>query len=53
MKLGRLAKSLAGDVNGKRREKGLLPRPVSAIDHDSLFSVAIFIMLSILSFYFK
>ncbi|KAH0933594.1 hypothetical protein HID58_010711 [Brassica napus] len=27
MKLGRLAKSLAGDVNGKRREKGLLPRP--------------------------
>ncbi|KAG2297529.1 hypothetical protein Bca52824_044198 [Brassica carinata] len=24
MKLGRLAKSLAGDVNGKRREKGLL-----------------------------
>lgn len=29
MKLGRLAKSLAGDVNGKRREKGLLPRPVS------------------------
>ncbi|XP_009134400.2 DAR GTPase 3, chloroplastic [Brassica rapa] len=30
MKLGRLAKSLAGDVNGKRREKGLLPRPVRA-----------------------
>lgn len=30
MKLGRLAKSLAGDVNGKRREKGLLPRSVRA-----------------------
>ncbi|CAH2071890.1 unnamed protein product [Thlaspi arvense] len=30
MKLGRLAKSLAGDVNAKRREKGLLPRPVRA-----------------------
>ncbi|XP_024016624.1 DAR GTPase 3, chloroplastic [Eutrema salsugineum] len=30
MKLGRLAKTLAGDVNGKRREKGLLPRSVRA-----------------------
>lgn len=28
MKLGRLAKSLASDVNVKRRAKGLLPRPV-------------------------
>ncbi|KAI4349513.1 hypothetical protein L6164_010094 [Bauhinia variegata] len=30
MKLGRLAKSLAADVNVKRRAKGLLPRPVRA-----------------------
>ncbi|XP_057963700.1 DAR GTPase 3, chloroplastic isoform X2 [Malania oleifera] len=30
MKLGRLVKSLAGDVNVKRRSKGLLPRPVRA-----------------------
>ncbi|KAJ3678009.1 hypothetical protein LUZ60_001812 [Juncus effusus] len=30
MKLGRLAKSLASDVNVKRRAKGLLPRPVRA-----------------------
>ncbi|XXG65172.1 hypothetical protein AAC387_Pa05g2942 [Persea americana] len=30
MKLGRLAKSLAVDVNSKRRSKGLLPRPVRA-----------------------
>jgi mitochondrial GTPase 1 len=29
MKLGRLAKELAGGVNVKRRAKGLLPRPVS------------------------
>lgn len=28
MKLSRLAKSLASDVNVKRRAKGLLPRPV-------------------------
>lgn len=28
MKLSRLAKSLAADVNVKRRAKGLLPRPV-------------------------
>lgn len=33
MKLGRLARSLAGDVNGKRREKGLLPRSVSIMYH--------------------
>ncbi|KAI5680281.1 hypothetical protein M9H77_01508 [Catharanthus roseus] len=30
MKLGRLAKELAGGVNVKRRAKGLLPRPVRA-----------------------
>ncbi|GAU23357.1 hypothetical protein TSUD_334040 [Trifolium subterraneum] len=30
MKLGRLAKELAADVNVKRRAKGLLPRPVRA-----------------------
>ncbi|XP_020697263.1 DAR GTPase 3, chloroplastic [Dendrobium catenatum] len=30
MKLGRLAKSLAANVNVKRRAKGLLPRPVRA-----------------------
>ncbi|KAG0476903.1 hypothetical protein HPP92_013744 [Vanilla planifolia] len=30
MKLGRLARSLAADVNVKRRAKGLLPRPVRA-----------------------
>lgn len=30
MKLSRLAKSLAADVNVKRRAKGLLPRPVRA-----------------------
>ncbi|XP_057721948.1 DAR GTPase 3, chloroplastic-like [Arachis stenosperma] len=30
MKLGRLAKELAADVNIKRRAKGLLPRPVRA-----------------------
>ncbi|KMZ58295.1 Ribosome biogenesis GTPase A [Zostera marina] len=30
LKLGRLAKSLAVDVNVKRRAKGLLPRPVRA-----------------------
>ncbi|XP_072950473.1 DAR GTPase 3, chloroplastic isoform X2 [Typha angustifolia] len=30
MKLGRLAKSLATVVNDKRRDKGLLPRPVRA-----------------------
>ncbi|XP_027119546.1 DAR GTPase 3, chloroplastic [Coffea eugenioides] len=30
MKLGRLAKELAGGVNMKRRAKGLLPRPVRA-----------------------
>ncbi|KAF3331939.1 mitochondrial ribosome-associated GTPase 1 isoform X2 [Carex littledalei] len=30
MKLSRLAKSLASDVNVKRRAKGLLPRPVRA-----------------------
>ncbi|XP_070034130.1 DAR GTPase 3, chloroplastic [Nicotiana tomentosiformis] len=30
LKLGRLAKALAGTVNIKRREKGLLPRPVRA-----------------------
>lgn len=30
LKLGRLAKSLAVDVNVKRRSKGLLPRPVRA-----------------------
>ncbi|MED6135356.1 vacuolar diacylglycerol pyrophosphate phosphatase [Stylosanthes scabra] len=30
MKLGRLAKELAADVNIKRRTKGLLPRPVRA-----------------------
>lgn len=30
MRLGRLAKSLAADVNTKRRAKGLLPRPVRA-----------------------
>ncbi|XP_027349234.1 DAR GTPase 3, chloroplastic isoform X2 [Abrus precatorius] len=30
MKLGRLAKELAADVNVKRRSKGLLPRPVRA-----------------------
>ncbi|XP_020591847.1 DAR GTPase 3, chloroplastic isoform X2 [Phalaenopsis equestris] len=30
MKLGRLAKSLASNVNVKRRAKGLLPRPVRA-----------------------
>lgn len=29
LKLSRLAKELAGDVNVKRRAKGLLPRPVS------------------------
>lgn len=29
MKLGRLAKELAGGVNVKRRAKGLLPRAVS------------------------
>lgn len=28
MKLGRLAKELAADVNVKRRSKGLLPRAV-------------------------
>jgi len=28
LKLGRLAKELAADVNVKRRAKGLLPRPV-------------------------
>ena len=28
MKLGRMAKSLASIVNPKRKEKGLLPRPV-------------------------
>jgi hypothetical protein len=28
MKLSRLARSLASDVNVKRRAKGLLPRPV-------------------------
>lgn len=32
MKLGRLAKSLAVDVNVKRRSKGLLPRPVRFLD---------------------
>lgn len=32
MKLGRLAKSLAADVNVKRRAKGLLPRPVGFVD---------------------
>lgn len=46
MKLGRLAKSLAGDVNGKRRAKGLLPRSVSKVYHDPFFSVATF-MISI------
>ncbi|XP_024314938.1 DAR GTPase 3, chloroplastic isoform X2 [Brachypodium distachyon] len=30
MKLGRMAKSVASTVNTKRREKGLLPRPVRA-----------------------
>lgn len=30
MKLGRLAKELAADVNVKRRAKGLLPRPVGS-----------------------
>ncbi|XP_071719375.1 DAR GTPase 3, chloroplastic isoform X2 [Rutidosis leptorrhynchoides] len=30
MKLGRLAKSVAADVNMKRRARGLLPRPVRA-----------------------
>jgi hypothetical protein len=28
MKLGRMAKSVASGVNTKRKEKGLLPRPV-------------------------
>lgn len=28
MKLSRLAKALAGDVNIKRKARGLLPRPV-------------------------
>ncbi|PNX97603.1 ribosome biogenesis GTPase A-like protein [Trifolium pratense] len=31
MKLGRLAKELAADVNVKRRAKGLLPRPVGCL----------------------
>jgi len=44
MKLGRLAKSLAGDVNGKRREKGLLPRSVSKVSHDPLFSDATYMI---------
>lgn len=30
MKLGRLAKELAADVNVKRRAKGLLPRAVGS-----------------------
>lgn len=30
--MGRLAKSLAAGVNVKRKEKGLLPRPVSYLD---------------------
>lgn len=30
MKLGRLAKSVAAEVNVKRRARGLLPRPVSS-----------------------
>jgi hypothetical protein len=29
MKLGRMAKSVASVVNTKRKEKGLLPRPVT------------------------
>lgn len=31
LKLGRLAKALAGTVNIKRKAKGLLPRPVSLL----------------------
>jgi len=50
MKLGRLAKSLAGDVNGKRREKGLLPRSVSKAYHDPSFSVATYMIEIISSF---
>lgn len=32
MKLGRLAKTLAADVNVKRRAKGLLPRAVRCMN---------------------
>lgn len=31
--MGRLAKTLAAGVNVKRKAKGLLPRPVSYLDH--------------------
>lgn len=31
MKLGRMAKSAASTVNTRRREKGLLPRPVTQL----------------------
>ncbi|XLR68060.1 hypothetical protein S83_018732 [Arachis hypogaea] len=31
MKVGRLAKELAADVNIKRKTKGLLPRPVGYV----------------------
>lgn len=47
MKLGRLAKSLAVDVNSKRRSKGLLPRPVRFFDTSHLLDA---FMLSSFSF---
>lgn len=44
MKLGRLAKALAADVNVRRRAKGLLPRAVSSsyIPSSFLFQISDF-----------
>lgn len=46
MKLGRLAKTLAGSVNIKRKAKGLLPRPVSFIPYCYMYALfSIFLII--------
>lgn len=44
MKLGRLARALAAEVNVKRRAKGLLPRAVGSLSVLSRFSFGISIL---------
>lgn len=50
MKLGRLAKALASGVNVKRRDKGLLPRPVSFPKHLNTGADCYWVLLFSLNF---